>query len=45
MDALSDDSAAYFVELHEYPVEEVAARLKAEEAEVRKAIAGLPHKA
>ena len=41
MDALSDDSAAYFVELHEYPVEEVAARLKAEEAEVRKAIAGL----
>ena len=38
MDALSDDSGAYFVELREYPIEEVAARLKADEAEVRKAI-------
>ena len=38
---LPEDSGAFFIELREYPIEEVAARLKAEEDAVRAAVAGL----
>lgn len=41
MEALPSESEAYFVELHEYPIEEVFARLKASEELVREAIVGL----
>ena len=41
MDALSKESASYFVELREYPIEEVSVRLRASEADVREAMAGL----
>lgn len=41
MDALSKESTSYFVELREYPIEEVGARLRASETDVREAVAGL----
>lgn len=41
METLPSESEAYFVELREYPIEEVFARLKANEGLVREAIAGL----
>ena len=41
MESLQSESEAYFVELHEYPIEEVFARLKASEGLVREAIVGL----
>lgn len=41
MEVLPSESEAYFVELHEYPIEEVCAHLKASEELAREAIAGL----
>lgn len=41
MEVFPSESEAYFVELHEYPIEEVFACLKVSEELVREAIAGL----